>query len=200
MVTYELIAPLEGGAETAMHQRRPGVPHHREKQRRARGPASCDDEGFLFLTAQEAAFIAAVVGRFVPDEKVTPNATGVVVAGFLDRLFSQSAEQGEAGGADRSPEAPAALFRAAVAAVNRDTQEQYGGCTFAALSSDHQDDVLARLEMGQIAVDGVAPTAFFNFLLEHSMRGYLSDPDDEGGRDAEVWRLIGFLSSFSTLR
>lgn len=177
------------------------------RRRAARAAAPGDAEGlpgahghgrYLFLMPEEAGFVAAVVARFLPDDGAAadpsrPSAGPDVIPRFLDRLLARSAD----GGADAG--SLAARFRAAVAALNLHTHAVYGGRAFAALAPDEQDAVLAALETGAIATDGLAPAAFFDFLLEQSLRGYLSDPQDEDGREGEVWRLIGFLSSFSTL-
>ena len=64
---------------------------------------------------------------------------------------------------------------------------------FAALSSDRQDDLLRRVEAGDVIADWtVAPPTFFALLVNHAAEGFYSDPGNGGNRNGVSWEMIGF--------
>ena len=67
------------------------------------------------------------------------------------------------------------------------------GGAFAGLAPDAQDDLLRRVESGDVVTDWpVDPAEFFRAAAEHAAEGYYSDPGNGGNRDGVSWRMIGF--------
>jgi len=67
------------------------------------------------------------------------------------------------------------------------------GQAFAALKDGQQDDMLTRVERGEVQADWpLDPAAFFAEFIEHCAEGFYSDPGNGGNRDGVAWRMIGF--------
>lgn len=68
-----------------------------------------------------------------------------------------------------------------------------GTAGFAELSADAQDDLLRRVEAGDVAAAWATnPAAFFRAACAHAAEGYYGDPGNGGNRDAIAWRMISF--------
>ena len=159
--------------------------------------------GYIFLTPAEAAFIEAAAARLIPSDSTGPGAIEAGVPRFIDRqlagpygagdhfylqppFFKGEPTQGWQMGA------PAEVYRAAIAAVDRWAVGSYGR-PFADLDAATQDQALKALEDGNAALDsGVDGKAFFTALLQNSIEGYFADPIYGGNRDLAAWRMIGF--------
>ena len=68
----------------------------------------------------------------------------------------------------------------------------YGGRTFAELSGDQQDEVLTGLEKGDVELEGVSGTTFFDLFLQNTIEGFFGDPVHGGNRGMVAWKMIGF--------
>ncbi|MDE0608661.1 MAG: gluconate 2-dehydrogenase subunit 3 family protein [Anaerolineaceae bacterium] len=67
------------------------------------------------------------------------------------------------------------------------------GQAFAALEDGQQDDMLTRVEQGEVQADWpLDPAAFFAEFIEHCAEGFYSDPGNGGNRDGVAWRMIGY--------
>ena len=67
------------------------------------------------------------------------------------------------------------------------------GTSFAALAAAAQDEVLRRVEQGDVVVDWpVDPAAFFRAAAEHAAEGFYGDPGNGGNSNGVSWRMIGF--------
>jgi len=190
---------IAGGvrAET-LRQRLPWAPGAADR------PESVDARpGYLFFTPEEAAFVEAAVARLIPSDALGPGGLEAGVPRFIDRQLAGPYGQGErfylnAPNPKGEPTqgwqmgAPAQVYRAAVAAVNRHVLDARGRL-FAALAPVDQDAVLTSLEKGEADLKGpVAAKAFFALLLQNSVEGYFADPIYGGNQDMAGWRLVGF--------
>jgi gluconate 2-dehydrogenase gamma chain len=156
-----------------------------------------------FFTAEERTFIEAAVDRLIPKDE-WPSATEAGVAHFLDDQLAGAFgraqswymqgpwEKGEDSQGFQSRLAPAALYRAAIKAVNDHCGEKFGGKKFSDLSTSDQDDVLKGLEKGDIKLKGVDAKTFFTMLLQNTVEGFFSDPVYGGNKDMTGWKMIGF--------
>ncbi|WP_406854543.1 gluconate 2-dehydrogenase subunit 3 family protein [Alsobacter sp. KACC 23698] len=113
---------------------------------------------------------------------------------------------------------PAQLYRTAIAALeeqlrsrspapaaargaerDRSRASRRGGLSsFARLSPEEQDRVLADLEAGKMDLAGAPSAEFFETLLANTIEGFLSDPMYGGNRDMVGWRMIGFPGAYAT--
>ncbi len=67
------------------------------------------------------------------------------------------------------------------------------GGPFAALATDAQDALLARVEAGEVwAHWTLDPAAFFRLLVEQTTEGFYADPGNGGNRDGVAWDMIGY--------
>ncbi len=67
------------------------------------------------------------------------------------------------------------------------------GVAFTALAPAAQDELLRRVEKGDVVTDWpVDPAAFFSAAAEHAAEGFYGDEGNGGNRDGVSWRMIGF--------
>lgn len=90
------------------------------------------------------------------------------------------------------PYAPRDLYSKALdgfaAAVNKEFNKDFG-----ALDEATRNDVVTRLQKGQIALaDDIPSEAFFTVLLQNVHEGYFCDPAHGGNKDMAAWKMIGF--------
>ena len=157
-----------------------------------------------FFTAAEWAFLHAACDRLIPSDALGPGALDLNVPEFLDRhmqtpyaagdmwyrkgpFFDAPPEFGYQGGLSLRE-----LLRAGIAATDRHCRQAHDGRSFAELAPDEQDALLAALERGAVALDGVPSKSFFTYLLAEVRAGYFSDPVHGGNRDKGAWKMIGY--------
>jgi gluconate 2-dehydrogenase gamma chain len=156
-----------------------------------------------FFSAAEAAFVEAAAQRMIPKDELGPGAVEAGVPVFIDRQlagdFGKATnwymqgpwETGEKTQGYQSRYTPAQMYRAAIAAIDKATQ-QASNATFAKLGGDDQDAFLKRLASGDQQLQGVDAKAYFKLLLQNVMEGFFSDPLYGGNRGMVGWKLIGF--------
>jgi gluconate 2-dehydrogenase gamma chain len=171
----------------------------------ADAPPEASGSGYVFFTAEEAAFIEAAVARLIPNDEVGPGAVEANVPFFLDRQLAGPFGRGDhyyLGGPwpKGTPEqgyqsrySPAQLYRAAVVAIDSHVRANLGAASFAKLAVADQDKALKGLESGAITLEGgVDSKSFFAMLLQNTKEGYFSDPIYGGNKDMAAWKMIGF--------
>jgi len=167
--------------------------------------------GYVFFTPAEAAFIEAAVARLIPNDATGPGAVEAGVPRFIDRQLAGPYGAGDhfylqppflKGDATQGwqMQAPAKVYRAAIAAIDRWTGTTHG-VAFAALDPAAQDKALKALEAGDGTLSGGPDAkAFFALLLQNTIEGYFADPIYGGNRDMAAWRMIGFPGARYNLR
>jgi gluconate 2-dehydrogenase gamma chain len=90
---------------------------------------------------------------------------------------------------------PAELFRRSIGAINAHFASQ--AKSFDQLSAEEKDAYLTSLEKGDIDLDGVPSNIFFDFLLQHTVEGFFSDPIYGGNRNKIAWKMIGFPGAYA---
>jgi gluconate 2-dehydrogenase gamma chain len=157
-----------------------------------------------FFTAEEAVAIEAIVDRLIPPDPQTPGGKAAGCAVFIDRQLAGpygSARalymrppfiEGTPQQGNQSPLTPAARYRQGLAALGRFCRKAYAGKSFAQLSDEQKDKVLAGMEKGPIAFDGASATALFEQILTNTREGFFADPVYGGNRDMAGWKMIGF--------
>src|SRR4051794_6833878 len=159
---------------------------------------------WLFLTADEAATLEAIVDSLIPPDEHGPGGKDAGCAVFIDRQLA--GPYGRAEGlymgppflagtptqGNQLPEAPAARYRTGLKALSDHVASAFPGKTFASLSSQDRDRVLLGMESGKIELTGIKSADFFNLLLQNTQEGYFADPIYGGNRDMAGWKLVGF--------
>ena len=161
-----------------------------------------------FLTAPEAATLAAMVERIIPSDDSGPGAKEAGVATYIDlqlagpwgageRLYRSGPwKAGEPSQGYQLPFTPAELFRHALRAIDDDLTRNRR-TTFAQLPGQDQDAYLESLEKGGHDLGGVPSKVFFESLLELCVEGYFCDPVYGGNKDKVAWKAIGFPGAYA---
>lgn len=159
---------------------------------------------WVFFTADEAAIVEAAVDRLIPPDERGPGGKDAGCAVFIDRQLAGPFGRSDGlymkppfmpGAATQGyqlPDAPAARYRAGLKALAAHINSAFPGKSFATLSPQDQDKMLAGLESGSIALDGVNAAQFFALLLENTIEGFFADPIYGGNRNMAGWKLVGF--------
>jgi gluconate 2-dehydrogenase gamma chain len=163
---------------------------------------------YLFLNREEAAFIERAVARLIPADPQWPGALEAGVSNYIDKQLAGAWGAGERlyrSGPWRPgtpsqgyqlPFTPAELFRAALAAVNKDLS--HAGTPFVGMTSEQQDAYLRRLETGEQDLGGVPSDVFFEHLWQCTLEGFFSDPVYGGNRNMVAWRMVGFPGAYAS--
>lgn len=160
-----------------------------------------------FFSAAEWAFIMAACDRLIPAGGRGPGALETNVPIFVDlqlagdlgnEIYLQGpfdvnapAEMGY-----QIPYTPQDIYHKGIKAVEAWCQETYHS-DFAALDNAKKDDVLNRLQKGELSFkpfgeDVLKSKEFFSELWNHTQQGYLSDPIYGGNKGMKAWIAIGF--------
>ncbi|WP_293795445.1 gluconate 2-dehydrogenase subunit 3 family protein [uncultured Bosea sp.] len=154
------------------------------------------------LTPDEARTVEAIVDRLIPADELSIGGKDAGCASFIDRQLA-----GSYGMSDRlytqgpfaaglptqgyqGAEAPAARYKAGLAALNKHTQARFAGKSFFDLAAAEQDQVLRDFEAGKVEYKSAA--GFFNLVLQNTMEGFFADPIYGGNKDMAGWKFIGF--------
>ncbi len=146
----------------------------------------------------------AIADRLIPPDPDTPGGKDAGCAIYIDRqlagpygrseglymrppFLEGTKEQGA-----QSPDTPAQRYRKGLAALDAACRAANLGKAFRELDAAAQDSVLARVETGELKLEGVNGVGFFELLLTDTKQGFLTDPVYGGNRDMAGWRMIGF--------
>ena len=142
---------------------------------------------FEFFAADEAKEIEAITSRIIPTDE-TPGAREAGVVYFIDRGLTTF-------GVDDQK-----IYREGLPELQSRVTEMFPGKSrFSELTPEQQDGVLHSFDdpgqKGQRQRGGLRarPGAqnFFETLRQHTIAGFLIDPDYGGNRDAAGWKVIG---------
>ena len=121
----------------------------------------------------------AAIDRIIPEDDYP----GGVEAGVADYLLRQL-------GTDLAQ--LAADYPRFLDALNAEAQVTHNQ-DFHALADAQQDNLLTRVEQGEVRTDWpLDAAAFFAQFVEHCAEGFYSDPGNGGNRDGVSWRMIGY--------
>ena len=160
-------------------------------------------QGWLVLTAEEAAFFSASADTMIPADELSPSGTDCGVPVFIDRqlagAWGAGAKMYRAGPFHQGlPEqgyqlalTPRDFFAAGVQATNAWSRQSFG-TEFDRLTPVQRTEALKRMEEGKAEFDGFDLKAFFQRLLAITMEGFFSDPVYGGNRNKASWRMLGF--------
>ena len=131
------------------------------------------------LTEPQRATLRALIDRLIPADDF-PGGWDAGVGDYLDRQFA----------GDLSDALD--LYRSGLDALDVEARAT-AGVNFTELAPDAQDELLRRVEVGEVVTDWpVDPPEFFRTAAEHAAEGFYGDPGNGGNRDGVSWRMIGF--------
>lgn len=140
---------------------------------------------FEFFGTDEAKEIDAITSRIIPSDE-TPGAREAGVVYFIDRRLTTF-------GVDDQK-----TYREGLSELQAKIQEMFPGASkFSALATEQQDEVLHSFDEqsphGRQRRFRASPGAqnFFETLRQHTIEGFLIDPDYGGNRDGAGWKVIG---------
>jgi len=139
---------------------------------------------FEFLTAEEGIEIEAIASRIIPTDG-TPGAREAGVVYFIDRGLATF-------GADDQK-----TYREGLPELQARVGEMFpSAAKFSGLTAEQQDEVLRTFEENAAATRGAfraRPGAqnFFETVRQHTIAGFLIDPDYGGNQDGVGWKVIG---------
>jgi gluconate 2-dehydrogenase gamma chain len=152
---------------------------HARKMASADGPPK-----FEFFTAEEATEVDAITARIIPSDQ-TPGAREAGVLYFIDKgLVTFGVEDQKA-------------YRQGLPAIQDRVKEMFPAVSkFSAATPDQQDEVLKSFDQGagpsRLSLRAQATGQnFFETIRQHTIAGFLIDPDYGGNRDGVGWKLIG---------
>jgi len=139
---------------------------------------------FEFFSSEQAAEVDAIAARIIPADG-TPGAREAGVVYFIDRALTTFASDDQKTYKEGLPELQARL-RELFPAVER----------FSAATPEQQDEVLRSLDdHAPVPARPFRPRpaaqSFFETLRQHTIAGFLIDPDAGGNRDGAGWKVIG---------
>jgi gluconate 2-dehydrogenase gamma chain len=157
-----------------------------------------------FFTAEEWAFIQAAVSQLIPADDLGPGALEAGAAEFIDRQMNTPYATGALWFmqgpfvSDAIPEmgyqlqlVPQQIYRLGIAAMDQWCKTHHGN-VFSAKDSATRDQILQKLESGEVVLDAVPAKAFFSLMLQNTREGFFSDPVHGGNKGMVGWKQIGF--------
>ena len=135
--------------------------------------------GLVTFNRHEARTAAALFERMFPADENGAGATEIGVVAYLD---------GALAGAYADKVEP---YRLGLAALDR-SAKQLCGRSFAECEAKRQDDLVGKLERGELPDFRTPPQQrFFGMLREHLQEGLFADPAYGGNRDKLGWKFLG---------
>jgi Gluconate 2-dehydrogenase subunit 3 len=139
---------------------------------------------FEFFTPEEAVEVEAITARIIPTDD-TPGAREAGVVYFIDRALATFSTDDQK------------TYRQGLPELQARVSEMFPGTTrYSALAADQQDEILHSFDdntPGRRRPFRARPGAqnVFETLLQHTMAGFLIDPDYGANHDGVGWKLIG---------
>ena len=167
-------------------------------------PTAVTPGGWHYFTSQEAKTVEAFVDQLIPPDPQTPGGKDIGCAVFIDRqlagpygrnenLYMMGPfQQGTKQQGPQSPLTAAQQYRKALAALDDACRDKYSGKSFADLSDEQKDEVIAGLENGSFKLNDFDSQSFFTLILTDTRNGFLADPIYGGNKDMAAWKMIGF--------
>jgi gluconate 2-dehydrogenase gamma chain len=158
----------------------------------------------MFFSPDEWAFLTAACDRLIPEDEHGPGAVALGVPQYIDRQMGTSWADGgnwymHGPFLEAKPEfgyqsalTPKQQYRLGIKAIDALCRQHFNS-TFAGLQQAAQDDVLRRIEKGELTSEELPLKPFFaGFLLKNTMEGYFGDPMYGGNRDMAAWAMIRY--------
>ncbi|MFI0473306.1 gluconate 2-dehydrogenase subunit 3 family protein [Halomonas sp. HMF6819] len=175
-------------------------------------PEQLSDYQPVFFNESEWEFVIAACDRLIPGDGPGPGALETNVPIFIDRQmegrFGHAADWYMKGPFPENVPAlfghqialtPRDMYRQAIPAINDYCQRQYDQ-SFAALDNATRDEVLTVLSQGDVEMEAMRGSYFFDMLLQNTKEGYFADPIHGGNKHMASWKFIGFPGARASYR
>jgi len=134
------------------------------------------------LNEEQQQTLRAAIDRIIPPDDYA-GAWDAGVADYLVRQFE----------GDLSPLVD--LYLAGLTSLDDEANTRYRK-TFAKLSDVEKDFLLSQVEQGEVLTNWtISPQRFFILLVETTVEGFYSDPEQGGNRGRLSWVMTGFESA-----
>jgi len=196
------LIPVVTVASTGLGMTALSTPQSAVAQAPKAAPAS--DYQPTFFNAEEWAFVQAAVSRLIPADDLGPGALEAGAAEFIDRQMNTPYATGALWymqgpfAADAVPQmgyqlqlVPQQLYRLGIAATDAWCKANLGK-SFAEQDSATRDQVLSKIEAGDLHFAELPAQSFFSLLLQNTREGFFCDPIHGGNRGMVGWTQIGF--------
>ena len=163
------------------------------------GPLHYEAKGWQFFTLEEAREVEAIVERLIPADDLSVSGKEAGCAVFIDRQLAGHYGRYERlyqhgpfvpGVEPPSELVPAERYRVGLEQLGRHCQATFGK-RFSELEGDQRDEVLRKMESGDIAFEGIESKVFVEQILQNAMEGFFADPIYGGNRDLVSWKMRG---------
>lgn len=149
-----------------------------------RAASSATPPKFEFFTPEEAAEVEAITARIIPTDD-SPGALEAGVVYFIDRGLATFATEDQK------------TYREGLPEMQARVGEKFPGVAkFSVATAEQQDELLHSFD--QNTSSGRRPFRarpgaqnFFETLRQHTIAGFLIDPDYGGNHDGVGWKVIG---------
>jgi len=139
----------------------------------------------LVLTPEQARAVEAIAAQIIPSDEL-PGAREAGVVYFIDRALHTFAK-------DTLPQ-----YQTGLAEVNKQTTEKYPGVkSFADASAEQQESLMVELAVtlspqpsGPRNRRQAASDNFMQTIWQHTILGFLVDPEAGGNREYAGWKVI----------
>lgn len=167
------------------------------------GPMHYDSPGWRFFTEDEVREVTAIVDRLIPADALSVSGSDAGCVVFMDRQLAGSYgdasrlymaapfQEGTPEQGDQSRFTPRERVRLGLTGLEKLCQSRHQQ-PFSGLTAEQQDGLLAELEKGSVALEGMDSKLFFEQVLGNTMEGFFGDPIYGGNRDMVSWKMIGF--------
>jgi hypothetical protein len=135
-------------------------------------PAGSETYAPAALSTTELTTLKAIINRLIPTDDIGPGAVDSNVHAYIDRELTGYFK------------ALLPFYQQSLAALDK-----AAGGSFATLSTDKQDALLARGEAGKL---GASWAGFFQTVLEHTREGMFGDPMYGGNKNYAGWDLVQY--------
>jgi gluconate 2-dehydrogenase gamma chain len=92
---------------------------------------------------------------------------------------------------------PSELYRIGIEETRQYVRITFPKQEFWDLGAAAMDDVLGKLESGEINLPSFPAPVFFETLLANTVEGFFADPAYGGNRDMVSWRMVGFPGAYA---
>jgi len=141
---------------------------------------------FEILTREQAREVEAITSQIIPTDEL-PGAREAGVVYFIDRALQTFASN------------TLPIYQEGLAGLSQATSEAYPGVkSFADATAEQQEKLLTELTEAQESktplprrYHAVVSADFFQTIWQHTVFGFLVDPEAGGNRDYAGWKVIG---------
>lgn len=167
-------------------------------------PEPVNPAKLVFFSDAEAKTVGAIFDRLIPADNVSIGASDAGCVTFTDyqlagpygrgvtRYAAGPFLKGDDYQGDQTALSPGDWYKKGLVALDAASRNIHGKA-FVDLPEDQQDDILKKLEAGEVDLPGgLDPKKLFQQFLSNVREGFLADPIYGGNKGMAGWKMIGF--------